>query len=60
MQVVLIDEQEKCGFDKYMERIDGMFSHWDNFGGALASATTDIVYYYAASPANEPPVIKAW
>jgi len=46
MTVYLTDQQEKCGFDKYMERMDNMMSHWDAFGGAMAAGVTDIIVSY--------------
>ena len=45
--IQLSNEQEKCGFDKYMETMDNMFSHWDAFGGAMAAGVTDIIVAYA-------------
>jgi hypothetical protein len=67
MNLYLIDQQEKCGFDKYMERMDNMFSHWDAFGGAMAAGVTDIVVNYADTSRVDDnfdrylaPTIEAW
>lgn len=67
MTVYLTDQQEKCGFDKYMERMDNMMSHWDAFGGAMAAGVTDIITSYTdtsrvddTGAVYQAPIVSAW
>ena len=60
-----IEENTACGYDRYLEAIDGMCSNWDKLAGAGANAVTDVVWWAIEVYANgkssfETPLVKAW
>lgn len=60
-QVFLTSQQEACGFNEYVMRVDAMMSHWDVLAGAGANAITDVIVAFVdPNQSMNTPIVKAW